>query len=234
MILIVSYFFMRVLYLIPARGGSKGVFQKNIKLLAGKPLICYSIDIARSLTTDDNICVSTDDMQIIKVVQDYGLNVPFVRPIHLATDTATTNDVLQHAIHFYNLHGIIYDVVVLLQPTSPLRKSFHVKEALDLFNNDLEMVVSVRESHASNVLCKENKAGFLDNIINLDGVRRQDCEKYYEYNGAIYIINVETLKEKSLNSFRRKKKYIMDSISSIDIDSNNDFIIAELLLSLNE
>ena len=91
---------MKILYIIPARGGSKGIPHKNIKLLNGKPLIYYTIDVARQLTTDDHICVSTDDDEIIEVVENYGLKVPFIRPDYLATDTSTTNDVLLHAINF--------------------------------------------------------------------------------------------------------------------------------------
>lgn len=113
---------MEILYIIPARGGSKGIPRKNIKLLAGRPLICYSIDVARALTSDENICVSTDDNEIIRVVEEYGLKVPFKRPDYLATDTATTNDVLLHALEYYEAQGKQYDVIVLLQPTSPLRK----------------------------------------------------------------------------------------------------------------
>ena len=108
------------LYVIPARGGSKGIPHKNIKLLHGKPLIYYSIDIARSLTNDEHICVSTDDEEIIKVVSDYGLKVPFVRPRELANDTASTNDVLIHALKYYESIGKNYTAIVLLQPTSIL------------------------------------------------------------------------------------------------------------------
>ena len=94
---------MTPLIIIPARGGSKGIPHKNIKLLNGKPLICYSIDIARQYTTDENICVTTDDNEIISVVEQYGLKVPFVRPAELATDTASSNDVLVHALNFYEI-----------------------------------------------------------------------------------------------------------------------------------
>ena len=87
-----------ILVVIPARGGSKGLPGKNIKNLGDKPLICYSIDVARAITFDDNICISTDDPKIIDVVEQYGLKVPFVRPAELASDTATTNDVLLHAV----------------------------------------------------------------------------------------------------------------------------------------
>ncbi len=89
---------MNPLVIIPARGGSKGIPHKNIKLLGSKPLICYAIDVARKFTSDENICVSTDDDEIIKVVEDYGLNVPFKRPDSLATDNVGTNGVLLHAL----------------------------------------------------------------------------------------------------------------------------------------
>ena len=222
---------MRILYVIPARGGSKGIPRKNIKLLNGKPLICYSIDIARQLTDDINICVSTDDDEIIKVVESYGLKVPFKRPNYLATDTATTNDVLLHAINFYETKDIFYDVLVLLQPTSPLRKALQVKEALNLYNDMLDMVVSVKESHSSSVLCVENETGFLELCFNKSGSRRQDLPAFYEYNGAIYVINIEKLKKVGMGEFTSKKKYVMDEISSLDIDTPLDWIIAETILT---
>ena len=106
---------MKTLFLIPARGGSKGIPRKNIKELNGKPLIQYSIDVARRLTGDENICVSTDDREIIEVVEKSGLEVPFIRPESLAADTATTNDVICHALNFYKDKGTAYDNIVLLQ-----------------------------------------------------------------------------------------------------------------------
>jgi CMP-N,N'-diacetyllegionaminic acid synthase len=222
---------MKILYVIPARGGSKGIQHKNVKPLNGKPLIYYSIDVARQLTDDSNICVSTDDDEIIKVVEDYGLKVPFKRPSNLATDTATTNDVLQHALEFYEKNGINYDIVVLLQPTSPLRKSYQVKEALELFNEQLDMVVSVKESLSASVLCIENDNGFLELFLNKSGSRRQELTGYYEYNGAIYIINIQSIKKKKLSGFTKKRKYVMDEISSIDIDTPLDWMLVETILN---
>lgn len=221
---------MKILYIIPARGGSKGIPHKNIKLLNGKPLIYYTIDVARQLTTDDHICVSTDDDEIIEVVENYGLKVPFIRPDYLATDTATTNDVLLHAVDFFASKGIYYDLLILLQPTSPLRNSLHVKEALSLYNNDLDMVVSVKESHIASVLCTENNNGFLEFCLNNSASRRQEMASYYEYNGAVYIINIEHLKEKNLSGFTKKKKYVMDDFSSIDIDVPLDWLIVESIM----
>lgn len=222
---------MNILYLIPARGGSKGIPYKNIKPLAGKPLIYYSIDVARELTTDENICVSTDDDRIIEVVESYGLKVPFKRPSHLATDEATTNDVLLHAIDFYEKKGVFYDIVILLQPTSPLRKAIHIREALELYTEKLDMVVSVKESHVASVLCQEDEDGYLEFSLNRAGLQRQKVTKFYEYNGAIYIINVTSLKEKSLAGLKFKKKYKMDEESSVDIDQINDFNLATFYLS---
>lgn len=222
---------MKVLYVIPARGGSKGIPHKNIKLLAGKPLIYYSIDVARTMTSDENICVSTDDNEIIKVVENYGLKVPFIRPKEYATDTATTEDVLLHTIKFYESQGKYYDVIVLLQPTSPLRKAEHVQESLALYCDDLDMIVSVKESHAATVLCNENMSGYLEMLINKNGARRQEVEKYYEYNGAIYILNVKKLKNCSILEMTKRKKYVMDQIASVDIDDLMDWIYCELILN---
>ena len=221
---------MKILYVIPARGGSKRIPHKNIKLLNGKPLIYYTLDVARQLTNDENICVSTDDDEIIGVVERYGLKVPFKRPTYLSTDTATTNDVLLHAVDYYETKGIYYDLLVLLQPTSPLRDSSHVKEALNLFNKNLDMVVSVKESDLTSVLCAENEKGFLELCLNKEDLRRQGVCSYYEYNGAIYIINIESLKKTGLSSFTKKRKFVMDENSSIDIDTPLDWIIVESIM----
>ena len=223
----------KILVIIPARGGSKGLPGKNIKELCGKPLICYSIDIARSITSDDSICVSTDDQQIKKVVENYGLHVPFTRPEVLATDNATTNDVLIHAIDYYEKNGKTYDVIILLQPTSPLRRKEDVKKAMSLYNSEIDMVVSVTESHAPSVLCCENQDGYLELVHNKTASGRQMLPTFYEYNGAVYIINVKSLKEKGLSAFTRKLKYIMPKVNSIDIDDIYDFTLVESIIQQN-
>ena len=143
------------LFVIPARGGSKGLPGKNIKDLCGKPLIAYSIDIARFFVDDENICVTTDSEAIKLVVEKYGLKVPFLRPEYLATDTSTTNDVLIHAVNYFRNLGRQYNKLVLLQPTSPLRTVKDVSEAMDLYRNEIDMVVSVTKSHAPAVLCSD-------------------------------------------------------------------------------
>ena len=225
---------MNILVIIPARGGSKGIPHKNVKELNGKPLICYSIDAARQPTPDENICVSTDDDVIIKVVEDYGLKVHFKRPAELATDCAGTNGVLLHALEFYEKQGRKYDVVVLLQPTSPFRETKSLKEAVALYTSDIDMVVSVKEA-ATNPYYnsfEEDAEGLLV-ISKGDGTieRRQDAPKVWEFNGSIYVINSTRLKEVGLSKLNRIRKYVMDDLHSIDIDSMFDWYMAEKVIS---
>lgn len=219
------------LFIIPARGGSKGLPRKNILPINGKPMICYTIDAARGVTHDAHICVSTDDLEIKQVVEDYGLPLPFLRPIELATDTAGTREVLLHAVDFYqNELNLQFSKICLLQPTSPLRTSQHINEANQLWNNDLDMVVSVKHSHAASVLCHEDENGFLGLTLNKSVKRRQDFENFYEYNGAIYVINVVSLKEKGISDFTHIRKYVMDELNSVDIDSEIDWKLAEIIV----
>lgn len=224
---------MNSLVIIPARGSSKGIPGKNIKPLNGKPLIEYTIDVARGIVADSNICVSTDSQEIISIVEDYGLKVPFVRPAELATDTAGTYEVLLHALNFYENQGHKFDNIILLQNTSPFRTINHVKEALELYNPEIDMVVSVCEvsSNPYYNCFEENEYGYL-NICKGDGkyTRRQDVPKCWEYNGAIYIINPESLKKMPLNKFSKKVKYVMDRKYSIDLDTMLDWKIAEAII----
>lgn len=223
---------MRTLVIIPARGGSKGIPRKNIKQFDGKPLIYYTIDCARAICSDEDICVSTDDAEIISVVEKYGLKVPFVRPAELATDTAGTYEVLIHALDYYEKKGIHYDVVVLLQNTSPFRTPQQVKEALGLYRDDVDMVVSVKECAANPYYCvfEENQEGFL-HICKGEGniFRRQDAPKVYEYNGAIYVMNAKVLKTTHMHKMQKRVKYVMDDLSSFDLDTMWDWKMAEII-----
>ena len=224
---------MKILVIIPARGGSKGIPHKNIKPLNGKPLIHYTIDEAREIVDDEDICVSTDDSEIIKCVEDYGLKVPFIRPEELATDTAGTYEVLLHALSFYEKQGRHYDAVLLLQNTSPFRKAEQIKEALKLYNDAVDMVVSVKECAANPYYCvfEENEEGYL-HVCKGDGniFRRQDAPKVYEYNGAIYIMNAEKLKTTHMHKMQKRVKYVMDEMSSFDLDTMTDWNIAESII----
>ncbi len=218
------------LFIIPARGGSKGLPQKNILPLNGKPLICYSIDAARGICADENICVSTDDDTIIDLVEKYGLKVPFNRPESLSTDSASTWDVVKHAVEFYENAGKKFTRICLLQPTSPLRNSKHIQECFELWEDDVEMIVSVKESKKAAILCHEKEDGFLTFTLNKEAKRRQDLPEYYEYNGAIYLLNINSFKEKPVSEFSKIKKYVMSAEDSVDIDDELDFKLAEFIL----
>jgi len=219
----------KILYVIPARGGSKGVPGKNIKLLHGRPLIYYAIDVALLLAANEDICVSTDDESIKNVVEQAGLKVPFLRPKELASDKAGMYEVLLHALNYFLDEGRNYDLLVLLQPTSPFRTAEHVREAFEIWKPGVEMVVSVKETKANPYynLMEEDEDGWLFKSKSSSTFRRQDSPKVYELNGAIYIINVQSLKKGPLSSFKRIRKYIMDEISSIDIDTPLNWLFAE-------
>lgn len=224
---------MNTIVVIPARGGSKGIPRKNCKLLAGKPLIHYSIEAAQKIFSNDQIIVSTDDIEIKACAEETAIVVPFLRPAELATDTAGSYEVLLHAVEFEEARGNNPEVLVLLQPTSPFRSAEHIIEAMKFYNNDIDMVVSVVESKANPYynLFEEDKKGFLQKSKTGNYTRRQDCPKVWEYNGAIYIINVKSLKQKSLGSFEKVTKFVMDEVSSHDIDTPLDWKIAEVILS---
>ena len=223
-----------ILAVIPARGGSKGLPGKNIKKLNGEPLINYTIKAAREIFPDDQIIVSTDDEEIKRTAENTGLQVPFLRPAELATDNAGTQEVLLHSLKFAENRGQDPEVLVLLQPTSPFRKAAHIKEALELYSNEIDMLVSVKETDANPyyVLKEENEHGYLENSKPGNFTRRQDCPKVWELNGAIYIINVHSLKEGPINEFSKIRKYVMDDYSSIDIDNEIDWLVAEKLLEV--
>lgn len=225
---------MNIVAVIPARGGSKGIPGKNIKLLGDKPLIQYTIDAAKEVFKPDQIIVSTDNLEIKENVENCGIKVPFLRPAQLATDTAGTYEVLLHALSYYEKHKALPEVLVLLQPTSPFRTSRHINEALALFKTEkeIDMVVSVSETKSNPyyILFEEDEAGFLRPSKTGDFTRRQDCPKVWEYNGAIYVINVASLKKASFSSFSKIKKYEMDQLASLDLDTHADWLLAEILM----
>lgn len=221
---------MNTIVIIPARKGSKGIPGKNKKELAGKPLIQYTIEVALNIFPPEKIYLSTDDPDIIKIGVQNGLNQTNLRPSALSTDNTSAR-----ALMLYEISKLDMDVetIVYLQPTSPLRQTHHVLEAMDLYNpKETEMVVSVSttESNPYFNLFEENKDGFLSLSKKSNATSRQDVPEVFKYNGAIYIINYEKLKSSELNKFKRIKKYVMKRESSIDIDDYMDWIIAETLI----
>lgn len=225
-----------LLFIIPARGGSKGLPKKNVKLFLGKPLIHYSIEYARQFTSDENICLTTDDNCIVLCANEIGLEVSFLRPDYLSDDNAETFSVLQHAFKYYSeKYPNKYKAVVLLQPTSPMREKYHFEEALKLYNNKVEMVVSVCETKSNPyiTLFEEDTDGFLK-ICKGDGIytRRQDAPITYEYNGSIYIINSTVFDTKTaFKEITQKVKYVMDDYFAVDIDTLDDWNYAEFKYS---
>jgi N-acylneuraminate cytidylyltransferase len=199
-------------------------------------MIYYTLDVAKQTAElGDEICVSTDDQEIIDVVENYGLAVPFVRPAELATDTASSQQVIEHAIKWYAERGKTFDIIVLLQVTSPLRKDQDVNDALALWSCSIDMVVSVKETDSNPyyVLFEEDEKGFLKKSKEGNFTRRQDCPKVYEYNGAIYLINADAFKERGFQGLQRIVKYVMTKEESLDIDDEVDFYLAQFMLEKN-
>jgi len=223
---------MRILYLIPARSGSKGLPGKNTKILGDKPLISYSIDFAlQNLKNGDELCISTDDENVIDIAIKKGINIPFKRPFELATDSSTTYDVLIHAINHYLILGERFDALLLLQPTSPFRTNNDLKSMLSLYDNNLDMVVSVKiaKENPYFTLFEENN-GYIVKSKNKNFDRRQDCPEVYAFNGSIYLININSLMNSKINEFTKIRKFVMPDERSIDIDSLADWLLAEFYL----
>ncbi|MFN5622066.1 MAG: cytidylyltransferase domain-containing protein [Flavobacteriales bacterium] len=224
---------MKMLTIIPARKGSKGLPGKNTRVLAGKPLIQHSIEFALSLSDASDICVTSDDDAVLTIAAQCGIPHPLRRPDELASDTAGTREVMLHALDTYAERGVHYDAVVLLQPTSPIRRKQDAEAMLALFTDDVDLVVSVREAHDNPYfnLFEEDANGLLHLSKPSHFTRRQDCPKVYAYNGSIYIIRASRLREQPLSSFTRIRKYVMSAECSIDIDGEMDWRMAELVAS---
>lgn len=222
------------LIVIPARGGSKGIPRKNIKLLGGRPLIWYSIDVARQIAEDDHIILSTDEEEIASIGRQRGLRVDYMRPASLATDTSGSREVILDVMDYADRKGIAYDCVVLLQPTSPLREARDVRGCLNRYSPEFDMVATVVEARSNpyyNCFETDPESGCL-RISKGDGlyVRRQDAPKAWEFNGAVYVINPESIRRLPLGKMMRRLPYPMDESRSIDLDTPADWALCEFLL----
>lgn len=222
---------------IPARTGSKGVPGKNIKLLAGKPLIVHTIETARSTGLFDYLMVSTDGEEIASIARQAGAEVPFLRPAELATDIAKSIDVLHHAMNWLEREGRRFDWVMYLQPTSPLRSSDDIIAACRLmFEKKAAAVVSVCEvdHHPwwSNTLPPDL---CMNEFIRPDvtGTRRQELPTYYRINGAIYLAQWDFIRHRHSWYGPHTFAYIMPKERSVDIDDPLDFVVAEALLTMS-
>jgi CMP-N,N'-diacetyllegionaminic acid synthase len=231
---------VQIIAIIPARGGSKGVPRKNIKLLGGKPLIWYTYEAARASHKFSDIILSTDDLEIASVAREFGLEVQFMRPAHLATDSATSIDVVNHCLDEMKLLGKEYDAVMLLQPTSPFREKGLLENSIDvLIKNKADSLVSVRKvPHQFNPhwLFEEVEEGLLKISTGDEKLipRRQELPNAYYRDGQIYLTKTNVL--------QNKKSFIGDSLtfienvnmgSLINIDNLSDWDLAERFLIEN-
>ena len=225
---------MKNIAIIPARSGSKGVKDKNIRLLNGKPLLAYSIEVAEKSAYYDEIFVSTDSSEYADIARKYGASVPFLRGEELASDTASTWDVVKDTLINYKKRGMEFDTITILQPTSPMRTT---NDIINGFNQmkikDANAVVSVCQvDHSplwSNTLPED---GSLDNFLNKEvlNLPRQSLPTYYRINGALYIAKTDyALNAKSLYD-NRCYSIVMSKENSIDIDDELDFIMAEIIM----
>lgn len=222
---------MKVLGVIPARGGSKGVKNKNIKPLAGKPLIAYTIEASVGSKLD-KVIVSTDSEEIAGVAKEYGAEVPFIRPAELATDSAKAIPVIQHALeHLREREGESYDAVMMLQPTTPFRRTEDIDEAIDTLNrtgaDSVISVVDVQGHHPARMkyLSEDGQLIDPDFCEAYENQPRQELQTMYLRNGAIYLTRKETLDQ---NSFKGKdcRAQIMPDELSVNIDTELDFAYA--------
>ena len=220
---------LRVLALIPARGGSKGINNKNIINLCGKPLISYTIDAAKLSKYIDDIIVSTDNDEIAKVSKYCGAEVPFMRPDVLAQDNSKTIDAVIHAIETLKSINRCYDVLVLLQPTQPLRTAVDIDNALEHFiKNDKEALVSVSEVNDHPILIRsiDENNRLVPILTQNSTIRRQDMPKYYRVDGCIYINNIDEINNNT--SFNDNRcPFIIDKRHAVDIDEISDLVLAK-------
>ena len=220
--------FNKIFFIIPARGGSKGLKNKNIKLLNGKPLIYYTLKEVKKITNFKNVFLSTDSIKIKNIAEKEGLNVPILRPKNISGDNASLEQVINHSLDLFSDKNFEY--IVVLQPTSPLRKAKHIMDAINQINEHTELISSVKVSDSNPYyVLFEEKNNRLKKVKKGNFVARQDCPIVYELNGAIFIINIESFKQKGYQNLN-KEKFLMKKKYSIDIDDEIDFKFVEFLM----
>lgn len=221
----------KVLGVIPARGGSKRLHRKNIKLLNGKPMLAYTIEAAHAATTLTHFVVTSEDREIIKVAREYGAPTPFVRPMELAGDKVRNIETVKHAMEFMEKeNNLVYDILVLLQPTCPIRSALHIDMAVQkLWSSSQQSAVSVKGPYKKrDPILKKMNHGVIEPYC--DGLPFEHNEPFYLYNASIYAVKREYfVKEKKLIS-EKQVPIVMDDLHSTDVDTEEDFLVAELFL----
>lgn len=223
----------KILCVIPARGGSKRLPGKNLKLLNGVPLIGYAISVAKGSQYIDKIVVSTDDKEIVRVAREHGADVPFMRPAELASDTATTLSVLQHAVSFLEEKGEQFDLVVTVQPTVPGVETKDIDSAIEkLVSSGANSCISICEivdRPEWMYLLVEN--GMITPYADVSIAPGQSTEKLYRVSGAVYVTTRETMIEKNLIVDNGNcAAVVVPRKRSTDIDTEFDFVMAETLM----
>lgn len=228
---------MRNIAIIPARSGSKGLKDKNIKELNGKPLMAYTIEAALESGIFDCVHVSTDSEKYAEIGRQFGADVPFLRDSELAGDKSSTWDALRYVVQEYRKRGKEFELVTLLQPTSPMRNARNIREAYEVFEQkSADAVISICELEHSIQICnKLGENGSMYNFIDSNKVgARQLSDTYYRLNGAIYIQKTELLMNKQNFYNENSYAYIMDQRHSVDIDNELDFLFVEMLMKDNK
>ncbi len=229
-----------ILFLIAARGGSKGVPRKNIRRIGGIPLVAYKIITAQKCAHEGRIIVSTDDLEIAEISKLYNAEVPFVRPDYLASDIASSIDVVLHTIDWVEKNDSkIYKYLCLLEPSSPFATPIDLKKAIDLIiEKKADTVLSVREVDVAKCFINklDNKgrmSKFYRSMANLSSIRRQDQKAEYTMNGCFYLARIEYLKLYRTFQAIKSYPYIMSNEQSIEIDSMTNLMFAEYCVEKN-
>jgi CMP-N-acetylneuraminic acid synthetase len=223
----------KIAAIIPARKGSKGISNKNIINLNGYPLIEYSLKEATKVDIIDKLIVSTDSQEVLKISKKYNIFIKNLRPKNLSDDNAVLYDVIKYEINNNNLIDEGYEIIILLQPTSPLRKSYMIREAIiDFVDSNQISAVSVSEADENPIFMRKiNTNNELIKIIDTNStVRRQDLEKIYKVNGMIYINYIKDIIEKNISLNDNKSPIIIPKEFAIDVDTIEDLQLAEKII----
>ncbi len=226
------------LAIIPARSGSKGLPDKNIKELCGKPLIAYSIEAALNSGCFDTVMVSTDSEKYAEIAKMYGAEVPFLRSKETASDTASSWDTVKEVLENYKKLNREFDRFMLLQPTSPLRTAEDITKAFSVFEErKANAVVSVCETDHSPLICGNLPEDLSMQMFFKDDVfkkRRQDIPTYYRINGAGYLLSTDFFLKNGMSYSDRCFAHIMDTSHSVDIDTELDFRVCTAIMDYGE
>lgn len=229
----------KVLAMIPARGGSKGLPGKNIKPICGKPLIVWSIEQALKSKHVDRVLVSTDSEEIAQTARKGGADVPFLRPPELALDSSPTSDAIMHALEWLENKGEFYEYLVLLEPTSPLRKAGDIDKSLGLLaeNGSADSLVSVGKVHTEHPMIVKRISGgyvtpYMEDIAKIHQ-RQQADDAYFPY-GVVYMTRISAFKEKRTFYTDKTLPYFIERWQNYEIDDEIDFVVIENILQLKK